>query len=212
MIEILYEDKDVVFCVKPVGMSSETDLPKMLSEQLNDEIFTLHRLDTPVSGVMVYARNKSSAALYSKKVAENNDFSKTYLVVCEGIFEEKTGVMEDLLFKDSRKNKSFVVSRERKGVKKARLSYKIIGEGEYNGKSFSLVSVTLYTGRSHQIRVQFSSRKHPLVGDGKYGSKINSPIGLFSHSVETNGNTVSALPPCEFPWNIFDKTAYNLKE
>lgn len=212
MIDILFEDKDAVFCIKPVGMSSETDLPNALSEQLGGEIHPLHRLDTPVGGVMVYARNKPSAAFYSKNISENNDFSKTYLVVCEGIFQEKSGIMEDLLFKDSRKNKSFVVSRERKGVKKARLSYKIIAEGEYKDKTISLVSVTLYTGRSHQIRVQFSSRKHPLVGDGKYGSKLNSPIGLFSHTIETNGNTVSALPPYEFPWNIFDQSVYKPKE
>lgn len=212
MIDILFEDKDAVFCVKPVGMSSETDLPDALKEQLDGDIFTLHRLDTPVSGVMVYARNKTSAALYSKKIAENHDFSKKYLVVCEGTFGEKTGVMEDLLFKDSRKNKSFVVSRERKGVKKARLSYNVIAECEYKDKMFSLVEVTLCTGRSHQIRVQFSSRKHILVGDGKYGSKINSPIGLFSYAIETGDKAVRALPPYELPWNIFDQSVYKSKE
>lgn len=212
MIEILHTDIDIVFCVKPVGMDSETGLPNALKEQLGGEIYPLHRLDTPVGGVMAYARNKKSAAAYSGKISENNGFTKSYLAICEGAFEEKSGIMEDLLFKDSRKNKSFVVSRERKGVKKARLAYNVIAECDYEGKMFSLVSVTLFTGRSHQIRVQFSSRKHPLVGDGKYGSKINSPIALFSYGIETDGRVVSAIPEYTYPWDMFDNTVYNLKE
>jgi len=205
MIEILYEDKDIVFCVKPSGFSSETDLPKELKEQLKSEIYTLHRLDTPVGGVMVYAKNKSAAAKISKKIAENSDFEKTYLAVCEGEFEETEGKMEDLLFKDSRKNKSFVVKKERKGVKKALLSYEVLKTGEYKEKPCSLVRVTLKTGRSHQIRVQFASRKHPLLGDGKYGSKINTSLALFSHSIETCGRGFSKNPPDEAPWSIFTK-------
>lgn len=204
MIEILYEDNNMVFCVKPVGLSSEDDLPKALSEQLKSEIYTLHRLDTPVGGVMVYAKNKSAAVKLSKKIAENIDFEKTYLAVCEGIFEESEGVMEDLLFKDSRKNKSFVVKNERKGVKKANLYYRVIKSGEFNGRECSLVMVALKTGRSHQIRVQFASRKHPLLGDGKYGSKINCQIALFSHKIETCGKSFSKNPPCEKPWNVFE--------
>ncbi len=203
MIEILYEDKDIVFCVKPVGMSSEHDLPQALKQQLDCEIFTLHRLDTPVGGVMVYAKNKISAAKISKKIADNSDFNKTYLTVCEGEFENPDGVMKDLLFKDSSKNKSFVVKKERKGVKKAELSYRVLNSGEYGGKTCSLVSVLLKTGRSHQIRVQFASRKHPLLGDGKYGSKINCPIALFSHKIETCGISMSKNPPDKAPWNLF---------
>lgn len=203
MIEILYEDKDVVFCVKPVGLSSETDLPDCLREQLKSEIYTLHRLDKPVSGVMVYAKNKDSAAKISKKIADQSDFTKTYLVVCEGSFDQQQGVMEDLLFKDSSKNKSYVVKKERKGVKKAILHYRILGCAEYQSKICSLVLVTLKTGRSHQIRVQFASRKHPLLGDGKYGSKVNCKIALFSHKIETDDMTISKNPPDENPWNIF---------
>lgn len=204
MIKILYEDNNIVFCVKPVGMSSEDDMPKNLSEQLKSEIYTLHRLDTPVGGVMVYAKNKSAAAKFSKKIAENSDFEKTYLTVCEGAFEEDEGVMEDLLFKDSRKNKSFVVKKERKGVKKAILSYHVLDTKDLNGKICSLVSVTLKTGRSHQIRVQFASRKHPLLGDGKYGSKVNCPIALFSHKINTDGKCFSENPPSEKPWDVFE--------
>lgn len=204
MIEILYEDKNIVFCVKPSGISSEDGLPKVLKEQLKTEIYTLHRLDTPVEGVMVYAKNKETAAKFSKKIAEQSDFGKTYLAVCEGGFEETEGTMEDLLFKDSAKNKSYVVKRERRGVKKAVLNYVVLSTVEYEGKKCSLVSVTLKTGRSHQIRVQFSSRKHPLLGDGKYGSKINCKMALFSHKIETNGKSICKNPPDEFPWNIFD--------
>ncbi len=203
MIDILYEDKDIVFCVKPVGLSSETGLPEELAQQLESEIFTLHRLDVPVGGVMVYAKNKEAAASLSKKISQQTDFTKTYLAVCEGTFCEKEGIMEDLLFKDSSKNKSFVVKRERKGVKKALLEYKVLCEGEYNGAQCSLVSVKLKTGRSHQIRVQFSSRKHPLAGDKKYGSRIDGNIALFSHSIETAGKIYSKNPPDEGVWAVF---------
>ena len=203
MIEILYEDKELVACVKPVGFSSETDLPKALKEQLNSEIYTLHRLDTPVGGVMVYAKSKEAAAKMSRKISQNEDFKKSYLAVCEGEFLEKEGIMQDLLFKDSKKNKSFVVKRERKGVKKAVLRYNILKTGEYDGKMCSLALVTLETGRSHQIRVQFASRKHPLLGDGKYGSSINCPIALFSHKIETENKIFVKNPTDEKPWNIF---------
>ena len=203
MIEILYEDKELVACVKPVGFSSEKNLPKALEEQLNSEIYTLHRLDTPVGGVMVYAKSKEAAAKMSKKISQNDDFKKTYLAVCEGEFSETKGIMEDLLFKDSKKNKSFVVKRERKGVKKAVLRYNILKTGEYGGKMCSLSLVTLETGRSHQIRVQFASRKHPLLGDGKYGSSFNCPIALFSHKIETENKIFVKNPPDEKPWNIF---------
>lgn len=203
MIDILYENSEIIFCIKPAGFCSENDMTMVLKKQLKCDIYTLHRLDNQVSGVMVYAKTKESAAKFSGKIAENTDFEKTYLTVCEGAFEEKEGVMQDLLFKDSSKNKSFVVKKERKGVKKASLQYKVLCEGQYKGKLCSLVQITLHTGRSHQIRVQFASRKHPLAGDGKYGSKINCPIALFSHRISTDGMSFSKNPPDEAPWNIF---------
>ena len=204
MIEILYKDNDIVFCVKPAGLSSEHDLPKALEEHIGCSIYTLHRLDNPVGGVMVYALSKCAAAKYSRLIADNTDFEKTYLAVCQGKFEHKSGEMTDLLFKDSRCNKSYVGKKERKGVKRASLSYKILAEAEHRGILFSLAAVTLHTGRSHQIRVQFASRKHPLIGDGKYGSRVNCPIGLFSHRIRTGDVDISKNPPDEFPWNIFD--------
>ena len=208
MIEILYSDKNIVFCIKPVGMSSEHDLPKALEQQLGGSIYTLHRLDNPVGGVMVYARTKEAAADISKVIADNSDFEKTYFAICEGEFSENAGVMEDLLFKDSRCNKSFVVKKERKGVKKASLSYRVLASALYRDKPCSLVAVTLHTGRSHQIRVQFASRKHPLLGDGKYGSKVNCPIALFSAKIRTCSMEICSVPPEEQPWDIFDAEMY----
>ncbi len=209
MIEILYSDDNVVFCKKPVGMSSEQDLPRALKEQLGCSIYTLHRLDNPVGGVMIYAKSKESAAKFSRLISDNTDFEKTYLAVCEGELEESWGNMEDLLFKDSRCNKSFIVKKERKGVKKASLSYKVLASSVYKERPCSLVAITLHTGRSHQIRVQFASRKHPLLGDGKYGSRINCPIALFSWRICTQGMDISCNPPGQQPWDMFDEDLYS---
>ena len=163
-MDILYEDKDIVVCVKPMGVDSEHELPQMLRQQLDTEIFTLHRLDKNVGGVMVYARNKGSAAKFSQQI-QDGKLIKEYVAMVHGAPPEK-GDWQDLLFKDSRKNKVFVVKRQRAGVKAARLEFERLTCAEQ-----SLVHIRLHTGRSHQIRVQFSSRGYPLVGDHKYGSK-----------------------------------------
>ena len=163
-MELLYSDEQIIVCIKPVGLDSEHDLPQKLSEQLGGEIFTLHRLDQNVGGVMVYARSKQSAAYFSKMI-QDGLLVKEYVALVHGAPPEE-GDWEDLLFKDSRKNKVFVVDRQRAGVKKARLTFRRLTAGER-----SLVRIRLYTGRSHQIRVQFSSRGFPLVGDRKYGAR-----------------------------------------
>ena len=163
-MEILYQDKNIVVSVKPVGMDSETEFPNALREQLGGSLFPIHRLDKNVGGVMVYARNKQSAAALSEAVQQGTVI-KEYVAMVHGN-PPAQGHWEDLLFKDSRKNKVFPVKKERKGVKKAVLQYRVLSEGTQ-----SLVHVRLYTGRSHQIRVQFSSRGFPLVGDHKYGSR-----------------------------------------
>ena len=163
-MEILYSDNEIAVCVKPVGLDSEQEVPKALQEQLGGEIFTLHRLDKNVGGVMVYARTRQAAAKFSRLIQEGQ-MVKEYVATVHGTPPE-SGDWEDLLFKDSRKNKVFVVRRQRAGVKAARLSFTRLQEGEH-----SLVRIRLYTGRSHQIRVQFSSRGFPLVGDHKYGSR-----------------------------------------
>ncbi|MBR3973334.1 MAG: RNA pseudouridine synthase [Oscillospiraceae bacterium] len=163
-MDILYSDRSIVVCVKPVGLDSEMEVPAALKEQLGGEIFPIHRLDKNVGGVMVFARTKQSAAALSKAVQEGS-MVKEYVAMVHGTPPE-SGDWEDLLWKDSKKNKVFVVKRMRGGVKKARLEFKRLSEGET-----SLVRIRLHTGRSHQIRVQFSSRGFPLVGDHKYGSR-----------------------------------------
>ena len=163
-MEVLFDNRDIAVCVKPVGLDSESEVPAALRETLGGEIFPLHRLDKNVGGVMVYARNKKTAADLSATIAKG-EMVKEYVALVHGT-PPAEGDWEDLLFKDSRKNKVFVVKRPRAGVKSARLTYHIIKAGEQ-----SLVHIRLYTGRSHQIRVQFSSRGFPLVGDHKYGSR-----------------------------------------
>ena len=163
-MEILFSDKQIVVCVKPVGLDSEVEVPNALKEALGGEIFPIHRLDKNVGGVMVFARTKQSAAALSKAV-QDGTMVKEYVAMVHGTPPE-SGDWEDWLFKDSRKNKVFVVKRERKGVKKARLEFTTLQPG-----ADSLVRIRLHTGRSHQIRVQFSSRGYPLVGDHKYGSR-----------------------------------------
>lgn len=163
-MEILYSDGDLAVCIKPVGLDSEKQLPEELKKQLGGEIFPIHRLDQNVGGVMVYARTKNAAAALSKAVQQGS-MVKEYVAMVHGTPPE-TGDWTDMLFKDSSKNKVFVVKKERKGVKIARLEFTRLSEGET-----SLVRVRLHTGRSHQIRVQFASRSYPLVGDHKYGAK-----------------------------------------
>ena len=173
-MELLFSDKDLAVCVKPVGLDSEKEVPEALAAMLGGEVFPIHRLDKNVGGVMVYARNKAAAVALSRAVQEGT-MVKEYVALVHGTLPE-SGDWTDLLFKDSSKNKVFVVKKERKGVKKARLEFTRLSEGD-----ISRVHVRLHTGRSHQIRVQFASRGFPLVGDHKYGSRdeATAPM-LFS--------------------------------
>lgn len=215
MIEILFEDSSFLACIKPVGVPSQCDgaedAVSLLRSQTGGEIYSVHRLDTAVGGTMIFAKNKKSAAFLSKEVAEKR-VKKIYLAVVEGSLEEKEGSFEDLLFRDKRKNKSYVVKRERKGVRRASLDYRVLGEAD--GKS--LVSVKLHTGRSHQIRVQFASRKMPLAGDGKYGSRDNGcNIALWSNKVGFNYDgrelLFESLPDFTvYPWSLFKAAPHKL--
>lgn len=174
-MQILYHDTDLAVIVKPVGLDSEIAVPQEIKKALGGDCFPVHRLDLNVGGVMVYARTKAAAAALSRAIAEGT-MVKEYVALVHGEVEE-TGDWEDLLLKDSRKNKVFVVSRERGGVKRARLTFTRL-KTQDDG---SLVRIRLHTGRSHQIRVQFASRKHPLLGDHKYGARDNlSAPQLFS--------------------------------
>jgi 23S rRNA pseudouridine1911/1915/1917 synthase len=171
-MEILYSDKNIAVCVKSVGLDSEQEVPQALQEALGGDIFPLHRLDKNVGGVMVFARTKAAAAQFSKMI-QDAKLVKEYVAQVHGTPPE-TGDWEDLLFKDSTKNKVFVVKKERKGVKKARLEYVRKTDADP-----ALVRIRLHTGRSHQIRVQFASRGFPLVGDGKYGARDGAPAPML---------------------------------
>ena len=188
---ILYSDRDLAVCIKPIGLDSEADVPAALKETLGGEFFPIHRLDKNVGGVMVYARTKQAAAALSRAVQEGQ-MVKEYVAMVHGTPPE-SGDWEDLLWKDSAKNKVFVVKRERRGVKKARLEFTRLTETDP-----CLVRIRLHTGRSHQIRVQFSSRGFPLVGDHKYGSRdeVTSPM-LYSCRII-------------FPWKGQTKSFENL--
>ena len=171
-MEILYTDTDIAVCIKPVGLDAEKQVPDALREVLGGEIFTLHRLDKNVAGVMVYARTKAAAAQLSRLIHDGK-MVKEYVACVHGT-PPAQGDWQDLLFKDSRKNKVFVVKRQRAGVKAARLEFTRLTDGEQ-----SIVRVRLHTGRSHQIRVQFASRGYPLVGDHKYGARDNSATPML---------------------------------
>ena len=192
-MEILYSDREIAVCVKPVGLDSEQQVPEALRAALGGEIYPIHRLDKNVGGVMVYARTRSAAAALSRCV-QDGSLVKEYVALVHGTPPEK-GDWQDLLWKDSAKNKVFVVKRDRKGVKPARLEFTRLTAGET-----SLVRIRLHTGRSHQIRVQFASRGYPLVGDHKYGSRDaqTAPM-LFSCRLsfpwKGETRTFQALPP-----------------
>ena len=212
MVQILYKDKYMAVCIKPVGViSEEAGMPALLKDQLGTDAWCVHRLDTAVGGVMVYALSKKAAGQLSAYIA-GDMLTKEYLAVVEGIPDPAQGVMEDLLLKDGTKGKSYVVKRLRKGVKDAKLEYRVLQSVATVSGTYSLVWVRLHTGRFHQIRVQFASRKHPLLGDGKYGSKCNRCTTAlwscrlgFPHPKTGELQTYEAPPPAQFPWDLFQK-------
>ncbi len=213
MIKTLYFDKHIIVCCKPVGILSQADasrarnLPDLLkSETGSYYVEAVHRLDKTVSGVMVYARNKTAAAKLCEDV-KNRNFYKEYLCVVHGKPENDKGEYRDFLYRDRARCKSYVVKTQRVGAKEAILQYEVL---ETNG-DLSLVKVVLKTGRTHQIRVQFSHRKTVLVGDDRYGgAQDKCNIALFSHKIAFTHPATKAkmefslLPPNTFPWNKFE--------
>lgn len=206
-IPVLFRGADFAVCRKPPGIESEgAGMPALLSRQLGvPEVCCVHRLDKAVGGLMVYALNREAAASLSRAMAEGR-FEKEYLAVVHGRPDESEAELRDLLFHDRARNKSYVVTRRRAGVREAALRYRVLGEAE----GLSLLRVRLLTGRTHQIRVQFASRAHPLVGDARYGSaERGCPIALFSHTLgfprPGDGAPLrfEAPPPADYPWNLF---------
>ena len=166
----VYEDDNIKVIYKEAGEDSEKLLPGL---------HVASRLDKPVCGLLLFSKSKDTASY----MAGPDVIDKTYTALVRGEVEEE-GVYEDFLLHDRQKNKVFVVKSKRKGVKEARLTYKREEVLDIGDERFSLVKVKLQTGRTHQIRVQFASRKHPLMGDGKYGSRVKGYIRLICNKME----------------------------
>lgn len=200
---------------KPAGLLSEESRSANVVSELKKQkdletLLTVHRLDRDVSGVMLFAKHQNAAKELAKKIAERN-ITKEYLAVVHGIPAEPKGRFDDLLFKDSSVNKSFVVDRERVGTRRAILDYELIATSTYEDKVVSLVKISLETGRTHQIRVQFSHRKMPLIGDGRYGGRERVPIALRSSHMSlrhpfTKKKIDIVCPPNSSlaPWSAFE--------
>lgn len=225
-LNILYEDKSIIVCEKPIGVLSQadakgkgSDMPTLLAAHFAEsgeraEPYVLHRLDAAVGGLMVFAKNERSAAALSAQIA-HGEMQKEYFAVCGGNLQADLGdegEMFDYLFRDAAKNKSYVTNRKRAGVKDAKLAFRVLAVAEDANGSFSLCRVKLFTGRTHQIRVQFASRKHPLAGDKRYGSTANEKsLALFSaflafcHPKSGEPMTFSLPLPRDGVWNLFGK-------
>lgn len=212
-MEILYQNANILVCIKPTRVLSTDEpggLPGLVREALGDpkaDVRTVHRLDRVVSGVMVLARNADAASELSRQIREDQ-FRKEYLAVVHGRPENPEGTLHDLLARDKARRMTFVAEAPGKGVQEAALSYRVL---EY-ANGMSLVRVRLHTGRTHQIRVQFSSRGMPLVGERKY-AVWNDPCELalwsakigFYHPGTGEWVEFSKEPPAVFPWTEFGK-------
>lgn len=207
-INIIYRDASILICVKPAGVLSQSDGREDLSALLlKQEQLTfaqpVHRLDREAGGLNAVALNSAAAAGLSRSI-EEHAFHKRYCAILKGAPEISGGKLSDLLYHDVRRNKTYPVKRKRKGVKEAELCFHTLAQK--NG--LTLVSVALLTGRTHQIRVQFSSRGTPLLGDGRYGGGGGTmalwSAGLsFPHPVTGESLHFFLPPPQEEPWDIF---------
>lgn len=221
-LEILYEDNHVIVVFKPSNILSQgdatgdKDLLTLVKEYIKEKyhkpgnvyVGLVHRLDRPVGGCMVFAKTSKAASRLSEQV-RNKSFKKTYRAVIHGNMNKKEDNLLDYLYKNKKTNMVSVVSKNTKDAKDARLSYETLD----SQKGFSLVQIDLKTGRPHQIRVQFASRKHPLFGDQRYGqhlNKVGQQIALWSYKIEIVHPTTKEKMefvcdvPNEYPWNIFN--------
>lgn len=219
-MKILFEDSHLLICEKPAHILSEpdgsgNDILSLLKTEHNLDCLLVHRLDRGTGGAILLAKDKTAAAKLSALI-QGRKFHKEYLAVVSGTPTEPQGIYKDMLFKDARKNKNYVVTRPRKGVKDASLEYSLSSTTDNNGTPASLVKIRLHTGRTHQIRVQFASRKMPLLGDGKYGSTDNhcstalwSHCIAFCHPFTGEEICVHSNPPAVYPWTLFSDRLCN---
>ena len=210
-MELVYLDGDIVVCIKPPRVLSTDEpggLPELVRQALGDEkadVRTVHRLDRVVSGLMVLARNAAAASELSRQIREDA-FEKEYLAVVHGKPELQNGELRDLLVRDKARKMTLVAQAPGKGVQEALLSYRTVGSAE----GMSCVQIKLHTGRTHQIRVQFSSRGMPLVGERKYAVLEDTcEIALwsyrlaFDHPVTGKRMEFTKEPPRRDPWIHF---------
>ncbi len=217
MPEILYQDEQIVVCVKPVGVLSQEGngdtMPQRLRELTGSSyIGVVHRLDLTTGGIMVYGLTKRAAAALTDAVRDRK-LRKEYFSIVHGAPAE-SGELRDYLHHDVRTNKSFVASAARRGAKEAVLTYHTLARNE----DATLLHICLQTGRTHQIRIQFASRQCPLYGDGKYGARDHlNKIGLFAcglsfaHPITGKEMRFTAYPSRdEQPWALFPKETYQI--
>jgi len=201
-MKILLEDKDQIAVYKPAGLATQTarlgekDLVSEVKNYLSREkkianpyVAVINRLDQPVEGIVLFAKNEKAAAMLTVQM-QNGKMQKYYFAVAYGQMEEKKGTLTDYLKKDNRSNLSSVVSKDSSMAKKAVLEYEVLA----TKGALQLLKIHLLTGRHHQIRVQFSHRGNPLIGDIKYGSKESIALGK-----EMNART-PALCACSLKW------------
>lgn len=210
-MEIIYSDNKLIVCVKPRGVLSTDEpggMPSLLREWLGDgeaPIYAVHRLDAPVGGLMVYARTRHTAADLEREM-QAGDFEKEYRAVVHGRLRDPSGTFTDLLERDVGKRMTRIVKEPGKNVKEASLSYVVLGEGH----GLTLVGIRLHTGRTHQIRCQFSGRGLPLWGDRKYGRPgdegelaLWSSALRFTHPATGEDMSFALEPPAGLPWTYF---------
>ena len=207
-MEILYQDRDILVCIKPPRVLSTDEpggLPDLVREALGDpnaNVRTVHRLDRVVSGLMVLARSAKSASELSRQIREG-EFEKEYLAVLHGVPEQKNGTLRDLLGRDKARKMTYVAVGPGKDIQEAVLDYRVLGQTE----DMSRVRIRLHTGRTHQIRVQFASRRLPLVGERKY-AQLEDPCEIalwsyrlgFFHPYTKKWMEFSQDPPQAYPW------------
>ena len=209
-MQLIYQDKDIIVCVKPAGVLSTDEpggVPELVRQALGDpdaNVRTVHRLDQPVSGLMVLARRSKAASELSRQIREE-EFQKEYVAVIHGNPGEEEGRLQDLLLRNKQERKTYIVTESGKDVQEAVLDYRVLHRAE----NLTRVRIRLHTGRTHQIRVQFSGRGWPLVGDRKYGNPEETcNIALWSYRLAFkhpySGKTMEFIlePPEIYPWSI----------